>query len=325
MDPNWATLDTVGGTSVLRFERHLAHPPQRVWSLVSDPAELAHWFPAAVTYATEPRPGVGVRFRFEGQDTDTTGEILEYEPPKLFSLRWQDDVLRFELVPDGDGCRLLFTHVISDSMGGALAAGRNAAGWDTCLEALAAYLDGRDLKPLEEMFQRIAAYLERYGLDRGDVAETGEGFLVRFQRDLVWRPLEQVWGMLAGSQRPTLGGPPPHGFTNRHVVPGEVTEIDPPRILEYAWRHQGVPVGRVRWEFTVDPKLGHRVVLTQTLPAAHARLRADVLAAWHARLEQCFAQLGGATGSAEPNRSAEPNESAERTDRFRAMYQARLP
>jgi hypothetical protein len=41
-------LLTVEGRSVLRFERALDHPPEKVWRAISDPAELEHWFPARV-------------------------------------------------------------------------------------------------------------------------------------------------------------------------------------------------------------------------------------------------------------------------------------
>ncbi len=325
MNANWASLDTIGDRSVLRFERHLAHPASTVWRLITEPAELAHWFPARVSYDREPAPGVGVRFRFDGQDTNTTGEVLEYEPPKVFSFRWQDDVLRFELIPDGHGCHLRFSHVISDATGGVLAAGRNAAGWDVCLDGLAAKLEGRDPVPPQDMFQRIEAYLKRYGLDRGEITESDDGYRIQFQRDLVWRPLSQVWGLLAGTDEPMLGKPAPAGFTSGFGDPGEVTEVDPPNSIGYVWRHEGIPVGRVRWEFAADQKRGHRVTLTQTVPAELARHRAAILAAWHARLEQWFAGLGEAIPGEEARfgREAMP-EDGERTERLRAMYQARL-
>jgi uncharacterized protein YndB with AHSA1/START domain len=41
------TLETIDGRPALRFERRLAHSVERVWRAVSEPAELARWFPAA--------------------------------------------------------------------------------------------------------------------------------------------------------------------------------------------------------------------------------------------------------------------------------------
>ena len=49
------TLSTTpNGEPELRFERRLRHPIERVWAALTDPRELAAWFPAA--NATEWRP-----------------------------------------------------------------------------------------------------------------------------------------------------------------------------------------------------------------------------------------------------------------------------
>jgi uncharacterized protein YndB with AHSA1/START domain len=314
VDSTWATLDTEGGKAVLRLERRLAHPQEKVWKAISDPAEMAHWFPARVE--TDLEVGAEMRFTFEGEDGSTGGEILEVDPPKLFVYRWQSDVLRFELVPEGGGCRLLFTHVVSDTLGGIPAAGRNAAGWDACLDALAARLDARTPQSSPDaMLERMTAYAERFGLTEGQVRETEEGYLLRFERDLVWRTPEASWATLTGGEDVALGSPPPAGAANGHVPAGPVTVAAPPHVLEYRWHCEGAPAGEVRWEFTVDPKAGHRVVLTQTVPAALANLRADALAAWQTQLELFFAELIGGRRRPWP---------AERTDELRRRYAERL-
>lgn len=43
------TFETIDGRPALRFERDLAHPVDAVWRAVTDPVELAHWFPTHVT------------------------------------------------------------------------------------------------------------------------------------------------------------------------------------------------------------------------------------------------------------------------------------
>ena len=60
------------------------------------------------------------------------GEVIELEPPRLFAFDWSGDELRFELEPAGDGCRLLFTHFLSERD----QAARDAAGWDIRLAEL---------------------------------------------------------------------------------------------------------------------------------------------------------------------------------------------
>jgi uncharacterized protein YndB with AHSA1/START domain len=288
MTQHWATLETVGGTAVLRFVRRLDHPPDVVWHAITDPDELKHWFPATVAYHGT-APGTELRFDLQGQHS--TGEILAYDPPKVFAFRWQADVLRFELAPDGAGCRLRFSHTVDESGGGALAAGRNAAGWDVCLDGLSARLEGREPEPPEDMFALIEAYLGRFGLSRGEVVDTGDGHEIRFARDLVWRPVERTWATLTGGEEPQLGAAPPEPATVPEIPAGRVTDVTPHHALEYEWLHDGQPRGRLRWEITVDPEAGHRIVLTQEIPDGVTGLETTALAAWERRLKEIFAAL----------------------------------
>ena len=43
------TYEIVDDRSALSFERRLAHSVERVWRAVSEPGELAHWFPSAMS------------------------------------------------------------------------------------------------------------------------------------------------------------------------------------------------------------------------------------------------------------------------------------
>lgn len=139
-----ATLDTVNGQPTLRFERRLPHRPEKVWRAITDPAELAHWFPQDLegTFA----PGATLRFVFRGEPPvldgkiieDFTGEVLEIDPPRVLAYSWGGDILRWTLTPDGDGCLLTFT----DTLGDLGKAARDGAGWHVCLDALEAQLAG---------------------------------------------------------------------------------------------------------------------------------------------------------------------------------------
>jgi hypothetical protein len=78
-----------------------------------------------------------------------TGTVLAVDEPKLLSYTWGDDeILRFELYPEGAGTRL----VLSDQLQASWAA-RNAAGWDDCLDRLAGLPGDKDAWP-----RRFAAY-----------------------------------------------------------------------------------------------------------------------------------------------------------------------
>ncbi|MFI0448405.1 SRPBCC family protein [Actinomadura sp. 6N118] len=285
---NEATLQTINGEPTLRFERRLKHPPAKVWRAVSDPAEMAAWFPAKVE--AELRPGAPMRFTFPEEavvDGTWDGEVLEVDPPKVFMFRWNADVLRFELIPDGDGCLLVFTQTIGGGNVGLLAAGRTAAGWDTCLDELAGRLDGRSVEPRTDWVGPITRYIDAFGLGDGTVRQVDGGCELYFARDLVWKPVEEVWQALVEDATPGVGDEPPKRATNGHVPAGKITQIEAPRVLEYEAR----PAGSVRWEIFSDPALGVRVELTHTV----AELRPDVLAAWHLHLELFFAATQGET------------------------------
>ncbi len=288
---NEATLHTVNGQPTLRFERRLAHSPAKVWRAVSDPAEMAHWFPAAVE--TELRPGAPMRFVFPDEAVVPgvwDGEVLEVDPPRVYMFRWSQDVLRFELLPDGDGCLLVFTQTVSGGRVGLLGAGRTAAGWDGCLDQLAGQLDGREVPPVENWLAPMEAYINRFGLADGEVRPVDGGYEVRFMRDLVWKPPAEVWHTLTDG---AIGDLLPEQTKNPHFPAGTTVAAEAPRLLEYTWLHAGEPAGTVRWEVVSDPKMGVRVELTQTLPAELAALRAEALASWQVHLELFFAAAQG--------------------------------
>ena len=156
-----ATLETGDGRSTLRFERVLAHPRARVWRAVTDPDELAQWFPSAVVY--EPRVGAPMQFDFGGaHDIDAwPGEVLAWEPERVFAFAWGTDQLRFELADTADGgTRLVFTHAFAHEPG---KEARDAAGWEACLAAFGALLESRP-KPGPDAWSGYAAtYAERFG------------------------------------------------------------------------------------------------------------------------------------------------------------------
>lgn len=321
MNEALGTVQVVAGRPVLRFERRLAHPPEKVWRAVTDPDEMAHWFPARVD--TELHVGAAMRFRFDDgpleESAKPSGEIMELDPPKVYAFRWEDSTLRFELVPDGAGCRLVFTHTLAGTgvHGDLASAPRHAAGWHLCLEQLAVTLDGREAPPTEGWFLPLAErYVEEFGAGDGTITAEGDGWRVRFERDLV-HPADTVWATLTETDDGTLavGQAPPVQCTHGYVETGVVTVVEPPRTLAYGWLHDGEDAGEVRLEVRGEEQVGTRLVVTHTIPAHHADLRATVLAAWHTHLELFFAALEGDVRCPWP---------ADRTEHLRLTYARRL-
>ena len=146
----------VHGRPALRFERRLGHSVERVWRAVTDPAELERWFVAPAGW----KPEEGEVFESAGG----TGRITELEPPHVIAWTWGDDVFRFELRPDGDGCLLVFTHVFDDRALGA----QHAAGWEVYLNRLDSHLGGGFLseEDAHDAWPELhELYAERFGLD----------------------------------------------------------------------------------------------------------------------------------------------------------------
>ena len=132
-----AVLEEDRGRPMLRFERALRHPPERVWRALTERAELSRWHPTP--FELEPVAGGSVSFVSEEAGVEMPdGEVTEYDPPQVLAHTWGEDELRWELLPREDGCLLVLTHTFDDRF----KAARDAAGWHQCLDALGSALDG---------------------------------------------------------------------------------------------------------------------------------------------------------------------------------------
>jgi uncharacterized protein YndB with AHSA1/START domain len=125
------TQETVDGRPALRFERRLAHSPERVWRAITEPDELDRWFVAPVAWIPE-----------EGELIESAGEggrVTTVDPPRTLAWEWSTDRFRFELTPHDGGCTLVFFHVFSAERGPAW---QHAAGWEGYFDRLEAHLAG---------------------------------------------------------------------------------------------------------------------------------------------------------------------------------------
>ena len=163
----YGSYATIDDRPALRFERRLRHPVEAVWRAVTEPEELAHWFPASVAVG-DLRVGARMRFTFPGDAfPPTEGEVTECDPPRAFAFDWGEEQLRFEIEPDGDGAVLRFTHLLTERD----AAARDASGWHHCLDKLEERLaGGAPEAPGTEMtpeLRDLYAEYERRGLPTG--------------------------------------------------------------------------------------------------------------------------------------------------------------
>jgi uncharacterized protein YndB with AHSA1/START domain len=124
-----------GDTVEIVFRRRYAKPVEKIWAALTVPERLADWFTDVEIKAL--RVGAKVRLDFKEVNVQAEGVISLYDPPRTIAWTWPsagggESVVRFDLEPDGDGCRLTLTESGLKADQGA----GNAAGWHAHLEAL---------------------------------------------------------------------------------------------------------------------------------------------------------------------------------------------
>ena len=146
-------LSTEGERPVIRLERRLTDPPAVVWQSLTEPEKLATWFPCQILVDGGTwRVGAALTLPFPPEVIEVTlsGEVLELDAPHLLAYTWGPETLRFELLDDDGGTRLILTDELDPS-----AAARNAAGWEDCLDRLEG--DISDKATWRPRFERYAA------------------------------------------------------------------------------------------------------------------------------------------------------------------------
>lgn len=124
----------------LILKRRIKKPVEKVWAAITVPERLADWYGLV---ELEPRLGGRYVLRFEGEDYQVNGVITEFEPLRLLAHTWPgepsepDGLVRYELQPDGAGCRLTLSN-----LGVPARYARSIAGWHAFLEALPGAADG---------------------------------------------------------------------------------------------------------------------------------------------------------------------------------------
>ncbi|HEY1426937.1 MAG TPA: SRPBCC domain-containing protein [Caulobacteraceae bacterium] len=148
----------------LQYERIFAHPIERVWRAITDPAEMAEWMFAPDEW--DLRPGGAWRM-----GCNWSGIVAVLEPPRRLRLDHapgqpegaSNAYMHYELESVVGGTRLVFTHSLPGLEDG-LARDPDgvAGGWHEILDRLTEQLDGRPIGaglPETEFSRTAAAWL----------------------------------------------------------------------------------------------------------------------------------------------------------------------
>ena len=162
------------------LQRHIAHPPQRVWRALTEPDQLRQWFPTDIE--GERKPGAKIRFAFrepapraedmpellEHDPEGLDGEFTEFDPPRRLGYTWGEEDCAGSLSPPARAAGS-FTHTFTGRSGIPHPAGprkkaaRTAAGWDVCLASLRALLEDSDAPPADLWPLAYDRYIEKFG------------------------------------------------------------------------------------------------------------------------------------------------------------------
>lgn len=142
-----ASIEKVGNIYTARFERHYKHSVEEVWSWLTDNDKLPKWF--SELRVDELRKGGVIKFDMQdGTYEDLT--ILELKMNSILEYTWGEDVVRFELKQEPEGCCLVLIEKINTITNHTP---KDLAGWHVCLEVINTLLDGRTIESREDTWK----------------------------------------------------------------------------------------------------------------------------------------------------------------------------
>jgi uncharacterized protein YndB with AHSA1/START domain len=161
-----ATVVPDGDAWTLIFVRDLRHPPKVVWAALTDPGEVDRWAPFTASCDLGATGEATLTMVDGDQREDLPATVRRVEAPSLLEYTWGDDLLRWELEPNGDGTRLTLRHTVrTPGM-----ADQVAAGWHLCFDQLEEVAGGRPVAAIrgqaamEHGWESLRArYAEKFG------------------------------------------------------------------------------------------------------------------------------------------------------------------
>ncbi len=148
-----AHIEKVKNGYSARFERHLHHSVEEVWSWLTENDKLAKWF---IELSVEDlREGGIIKFDMQNGSFEEM-KILELNMYSVLEYTWGDDMVRFELNSKPEGCQLVLIEKIKKVTDHTP---RDLAGWHVCLDVIQALMDG---KPPGLRSEEWTKWYERY-------------------------------------------------------------------------------------------------------------------------------------------------------------------
>ncbi|MED4571685.1 SRPBCC family protein [Brevibacillus agri] len=157
-----ATIRQTAGGSAVRVELFVNHPVEAVWESLTQPEQLAKWLAQAKVELAE---GGKFELVFDNTGDAMKGQVIELQSPTLLAYTWNskdanESAVRWELLPEAEGCRLVLDH----SMRASEPLPRMLAGWHAHLELLAKVLAGEQPAWSWSRWEQLReAYAQKWG------------------------------------------------------------------------------------------------------------------------------------------------------------------
>ncbi|MGO4182986.1 SRPBCC family protein [Paenibacillus sp. TAF43_2] len=131
----------------VRFERSLKHAVESVWSMLTDNEKLAQWFPEL--RVADLREGGLIKFDMQNGHFEEMA-ITRLKALSVLEFTWAEDIVRFELYAEPEGCRLVLIEKLVQITAHTP---RDIAGWDVCLDVIEALLDGKTIASRKDVWK----------------------------------------------------------------------------------------------------------------------------------------------------------------------------
>ena len=148
-----AHIEKVENGYSARFERHLHHSVEEVWSWLTENEKLSKWF--IELSVDDLREGGIIKFDMQNGSFEEM-KILELNMYSVLEYTWGEDIVRFELNSEPEACQLVLIEKINRVTDHTP---RDLAGWHVCLEVIQALMDGRTIDTRSEEWTK---WYDRY-------------------------------------------------------------------------------------------------------------------------------------------------------------------
>ncbi|MEO4052903.1 SRPBCC family protein [Solibacillus sp. CAU 1738] len=133
---------------IAKYERHFHHSVDSVWAMLTENDKLSQWF-SELRIEDLKKDGV---IKFDMQDgTFEEMKILDFKTNSVLEYTWGEDIVRFELSSEQEGCRLVLIEKIKQLTDHTP---KDLAGWHVCLDVVQALLDGETIQSRKQLWEK---------------------------------------------------------------------------------------------------------------------------------------------------------------------------